>query len=421
MHKNIAELAIIAIASLLVFSSCKKADDDSSDSAYLEDEVENVDVRGREEGRDKILPGGFTVLVKPPVESGNFATSEDRAMFNAIPVDMRKRCSKKDRLSRLKNNGGNEQCEEAVVKSLYWLNKTQNSDGSWGDQYKVAMTGFALLAYLAHCETPDSEEFGNAVRSGIVFLVDVCMKNDGKMASSFGGAWSYEHGIATYALAESATFCGSLGIKIPNIKEATKMAGDFILDHQHAGSWDYAYAGKRVDNSIALWQIQALKACRYTGLWKDTDFGSVIQKALECIKKSQADDGGIGYAGARGSSMTGGGALAYQIWGQGQNNVVEKATKYIIEKDNIFEWGTEHADLYRHYYNAQAMINRGGEEWNTYNKIFRDEILKNQNLEGSYKPCVVNGSGHLRSDIVHYRTCLATLMLEVYYRFTAVK
>ena len=45
------------------------------------------------------------------------------------------------------------------------------------------MTGLALLAYFGHCETPVSEEFGDSCMKGIVYLVNLGMKNDGKLAS----------------------------------------------------------------------------------------------------------------------------------------------------------------------------------------------------------------------------------------------
>ena len=35
-------------------------------------------------------------------------------------------------MKRITENGGTPQCEEAVVKSLKWLQKQQNRDGSWG-------------------------------------------------------------------------------------------------------------------------------------------------------------------------------------------------------------------------------------------------------------------------------------------------
>ena len=54
-----------------------------------------------------------------------------------------KRCDLNDRMTRITDNGGTPKCEEAVVKSLKWLPKQQNRDGSWGDgpqHYKCAMT-----------------------------------------------------------------------------------------------------------------------------------------------------------------------------------------------------------------------------------------------------------------------------------------
>ncbi|MGB0991414.1 MAG: hypothetical protein ACPG32_02985 [Akkermansiaceae bacterium] len=354
--------------------------------------------------------------------------------FGNIPATMRDRCSKDDRLNRLAKNGGNEKCEEAVVKALRWLKKTQNADGSWCSSKKEAMTGFAILAFLGHCETPNSEEFGDAVTKGIVFLVNAAMKNDGKLAGDVKDKhWCYDHSIATYALGESATFCIKLGINIPKLNDATKLAGDWILEHQHSsGSWDYGYdmSGTRGgDTSIALWHIQALKACKHTGLWPEKAFKGCIRDALDYLKSKQNSNGGVGYgstapSGDNGYTMTGGGMLAYQMWGKGHDSVVRKGARY-IRKNTKFDYNTEDSDLYRHYYHAQAMINRGGADWEFYNGLFRDQILNNQNADGTWKN--VGGGAKVKAVApsyqggsqmaVHYRTCLATFMLEVYYRF----
>ena len=90
--------------------------------------------------------------------------------FYDIPASIKKRCSMADRLSRLNAHGGTEKCEEAVVNGLRFLKKTQNKDGSWCDQRQVGMTGLALLAYLGHCETTMSEEFGETVFAAITYL-----------------------------------------------------------------------------------------------------------------------------------------------------------------------------------------------------------------------------------------------------------
>ena len=342
--------------------------------------------------------------------------------FTSIPATMRERCSKEDRLQRLANNGANppEQYEEAVMKSLRWIKSKQKPDGSWEKKYPVAMTGFSVLAYLGHCETPNSEEFGDSVTRGILYLIDKGMKNDGRLCSGAptGHAWVYEHGIATYALAEAYTFCNKLGINIPNLDTVTKQAGDVIMEGQaKSGGWVYEFdAGSSDgDNSVGFWQIQALKACKHTGLWEEDAFKDTIKKALGYLKNVQGSNGGIGYRSNPSvrPALTGGGVLAYQMWDKSSDSVVRDGIKY-IRKNTEFDWEDESSNLYYHYYNAQAMINRGGDDWDDYNALFRDKLLAAQNEDGSWWR---GEKVHHGANGPHMATCLATFMLEVYYRF----
>jgi len=346
--------------------------------------------------------------------------------FGNIPTAMKKRCSKADRLQRLTAGGGTEACEDAVVASLRWLKNTQNKDGSWTGQQPVAMTGLALLAYLGHCETAQSEEFGETVLAAITYLVDKAMKNNGKMAKDFkANSWCYEHGIAVYALAEAYTLCvKSFGENINQLEEAVMASGQFLINSQHAsGGWAYAYAeeGGHVDTSIVGWQLQALKACKFTGL----DFKNLrtcAKRGVEYIESMQAASGAIGYSSPNGlhgdgTTLAAVGALCCQIWESSSNQVARKAVRF-MDKEMKFDWNTADSDIYGHYYAAQCMINHGGKEWERYNTLFRDQVLNNQNPDGSYKPVSaghgLKGNGGFTE---HYRTCLATLMLETYYRF----
>jgi len=352
--------------------------------------------------------------------------------FIGLPPIVKKRCSKDDRLERLQENGGSEKCEDAVVNGLDWLQKTQAKDGSWGNGNKSAMTGFALLAYLGHCETPLSEKYGDTVLRGITYLVNLGMKNNGKLIAKGGEKnkhWPYEHAIATYALGESTTFCKQLKITVPGLPEVTQKAGQYIINNQHqSGGWDYGYSENSQrggDLSVTGWHIQALKACHHTGL----DFRNMrrcIQKALAYTEARQGADGGFGYTG-KGSAgklgyntLTGVGVLSFQIWDKSSSKAVRKGAKY-IEKFTKLDYNNEFCDLYGHYYESQAMMNRGGTQWQKYNSIFRDQILDNQNADGSWKK---PGGGKKPRAVAaqfigdtHYRTCLCILMLEVYYRF----
>ena len=122
--------------------------------------------------------------------------------------------------------------------------------------------------------------------------------------------------------------------------------------------------------------------------------------------------------------MTGAGVLAFQMWGKGSRKEVRSGAKYILREAKLDYNGAE-SDLYAHYYHSQAMMQRGGEQWRTYNEMFRDQILLNQKEDGSWKKPGGNGGTKAVGALfakdtpegIHYRTCLCTLMLEVYYRY----
>lgn len=350
--------------------------------------------------------------------SGGIGEGIGGPRFEGIRRPYAARCSAADRMARLLSEGGTEQCEDAVVKSLDWLQATQKPDGSWTNDHPVAMTGLALLAYLGHCETPQSQKYGETVLKGITYLIDIGMKNDGRLSNKDATSiqWVYDHGIATYALAEAYTFCNQLKINIPNLDTVTKQAGDMIMQGQNDdGAWLYKFAsGSGGDNSVGFWQIQAMKACKHTALWPASKFTKPSREALVWLDKVQGSDGAIGYRNNPGQSpgLTGGGVLAFQMWDRGSSSEAKNGVKYVAENSE-FEWGQESSNLYYHYYNAQAMINHGGKEWQDYNLRFRDSLLKAQNPDGSWTQ---GGIKHGPVN-VHMATCLSTLMLEVYYRF----
>ena len=336
---------------------------------------------------------------------------------------MRKRCSPEDRLQRLKENGGNEKCEEAVVKALRYFKETQAGDGSWGGSTKVAYTALVLLAYLGHCETPLSVEFGVTVTGAITFLVDNCQKNKGRMASNLQDKhWCYSHAIAAYAIAEAYTFCSQLSINLPNLKESVQSSVQWIIDNQNqSGGWEYSYdeAGDRGgDMSITAWQMQALKAGKHTGL-EFRNMTRCIRDALKYCETCQAADGGFGYVGTTAlgdghSTLVGAGTLCFQQHKGAANSNARKGMKY-IDKKSQFDYNAGPCNLYEHYYSSQAAINNGGKSWAQYNQMFRDQLLNAQNNDGSW-PAPPQPGPAARNDPV-YVTALATLMLEVYYRF----
>jgi len=341
-------------------------------------------------------------------------------IFVPLHPDLSKRCSKDDRAARLRENGGTPACEDAVVKGLRWLKTQQKSDGSWGDSNKPAMTGLALLAYFGHCETVKSVEFGESAARGIVYLIDLGMKNDGRMGSDLNGQpFCYEHAIATYALAEAATLCKDT--KWPYLKDlyaVTHRAGQFIIDNQHKnGGWSYQYAtyGGHTDLSVVGWQVQALRACSHMTNVKFAGMDGSISRALNYVNSLQGPSGSYGYErapnGAGYQPLTGVGMLCNQMWDKGKSPHVTNAAKCVLA-NTTFDFKTG-ANLYAAYYESQAMMQRGGAEWAKYNKLIREQLLGNQQADGSWK--VPPGASHVNNTV--FSTALCTMMLEVYYRF----
>ena len=374
-----------------------------------------------------------------------FGTGTGDGDGGGIPGIISKRCDLNDRMKRITENGGTPQCEEAVVKSLKWLQKQQNKDGSWGgtpQNYKCAMTGLALLSYLAHCETPLSEDFGETVLKGISFLVDLGMKNPVISEQPALKEICYDHAVATYALCEAYTFCKQMDIpSIANLEKVVIKAVDKILDNQNVdGGWAYNYntqPGAHTDLSVTGWNVQALKAAEHGGIRPTKgEIRTALRKAASYCRKCGKPDGLFTYmqegredATAR-PSLVGVGVLSLQMTGNGSDSAARKGLDWIKNNVKTLQWGqgsgTENvkSNLYMHYYCVQAAMNRGGDVWKAYNRAFRDSTLGAQASDGSFMPNGFGGPGgvvqtsqnrHANDRI--YRQCLATLMLEVYYRF----
>ena len=139
----------------------------------------------------------------------------------------------------------------------------------------------------------------------------------------------------------------------------------------------------------------------------------MARKALDFLEKVQGENGAVGYRNSpeKSPGLTGGAVLAFQMWDKGSSRPARKGIKYVSENSD-FKWGTSNANLYYHYYNAQAMINAGGKTWDDYRNKFQQELLNAQQSDGSWKQKM--GHGPVND---HMATCLATFMLEVYYRF----
>src|SRR3954453_16972546 len=97
-----------------------------------------------------------------------------------------------------------EATKKATAKALAWLARQQNTDGSYSDGgyvHNTAITGFAMLAFMAQGHLPNQGLYGPEVAKAARFLMASQRKEDGYLVGARGGNM-YCHGMATLALAE---------------------------------------------------------------------------------------------------------------------------------------------------------------------------------------------------------------------------
>ena len=306
--------------------------------------------------------------------------------------------------------------EPAVNKALEWLKNHQQADGSWGPN-KPAMTGLALLTFLAHGETLASEKYGATVEKAIRFLITQQTPEGRFCAIDQPGA--YAHAIATYAISESYALS-----RIPSLKPVMEKAVQVILDgQQENGGWDYNYKkSARRDTSVAGWQIQALKAALTAGA-ENPELKEAFDKAIRDLKQAQETESGRFFYTDKSShktdGMTGIAVLCLQLTGHGDSREARQAMQILGSAE--CNWDKPPAwPLYTWYYITQAQFHQGGKHWNRWNSQFAREYVKHQNEDGSWTspgPRSGDESGKEVNLGPVYSTTLAALTLQVYYRF----
>ena len=306
---------------------------------------------------------------------------------------------------------GSDLTEKAVLKSLRWLKANQTSEGYWPGQDTTAMTGLALLAYLAHGEVPVSKEFGSTVESALKYLLGH-QDSRGYFSQNV-----YAHAIATYAVAEAFTMT-----RIVNLKTPLENGVRLIIDGQQTnGSFDYNYKkGDRFDTSVTGWQIQALKAALIAGVNLPGLEESLSRSARFLQTEAFARDGsgfvydgkpGIPATGGGKPSMTGVGVLCLQMLGKPNAPQVLAGLKTLQNAE--LEWpATGKAGVYAGYYINQAKFHGNDKTaWNRWNNLMKKQLLTRQKPDGHWEQGDYDNGSHV------YTTTLSTLMLEVYYRY----
>lgn len=311
-----------------------------------------------------------------------------------------------------------EKTETVIRGALKWLASRQNGNGSWsasdGGRYEVAMTGYALMAFLAAGQLPDEGEFGKNVTLGLNYLLSMT-KSDGliQASGSSGNEIMYSHGIATIALAE---LYGQT--KDPRIKNKLEAAVKLIVRCQNGeGGWRYQPRALDADMSVTVLQVVAVRAAKNAGLEVPQ---ATIDRAVKYVLSCYDDDsGGFTYQpGNRspGFARTSAAIYSLQVCGRYDDPHVRKGADYIIRTvrrdSHPREWFT-----YGQFYAAPAMYMIGGDTWAQWYKQIQTKLLSRVKQEHDVCSWNVPEWDNRREGGALYQTAVYTMILAMPYHY----
>lgn len=352
-----------------------------------------------------------------------------------------------ERRKLLKRHGGNEKTESSVERALAYLASIQNPNGSWGspDSFKTgdtaALSSLALLAFFSHGENFQSAKYGDTIRRGCDFLIELSNTPSIELAGK-----GFGHAILTYSLAEGFAVTGSL-----SLRHALEKRIKYILSHQNSfGSFAINYdnspqaplSAEQMENplykeivpgepncdlSLLGWHIQAIVAAKNAGIQME-NLDKTLALTLEALVKiHQADKGGFSQGinmkrFPADDNMTPVGLLSMYLLNAGNSSPARRAER-LLEKIPLPLWKQSSSfPLYRWYYQTQALFQaeKGrGKRWKIWNENLKKELLKGQTAEGSWPMPGGDNSFRIKNknDLAIYSTSLCALMLQVYYRY----
>ena len=281
-----------------------------------------------------------------------------------------------------------QETRRAIDEAIDWLARKQaETSGAWysapPDVYRMSISSLAGLALLAHGDTPDSGRYAASVRRAVEWV----LKNQLPEGSAFPGLFHdrelplkeddrpmHGHGFALLFLGEAYG-----NTRDPALRERMHKAisaGSKLCTRSMSpdGGWFYHPDSNRDEGSVTVTQIQALRSAHNAGISVDA---KTIERAVDYIRRSQMEDGGIRYTrlwGKTSSALTAAGVTCLHGAGEYNSRTVDRCYEYLRQNLRIEQ--KEPFFFYTHLYAAQAMYQRGGPEWASYYPRIRRLLLQ---------------------------------------------
>jgi len=310
--------------------------------------------------------------------------------------------------------------DAAISRGLDFLATQQNPDGSFGPKQKPAITGLALMSFLAAGQTADVGRHGAIIRAAIDYLVSSAGR-DGSFNPDHDDKPMYAQGIATLALSQAygveenedyrRKIAGVLSRSVPLILKAqsVKKAAQF------EGGWRYTANAADSDLSFSGWNALALRGCQEAGLRVPADAvrraGEFVLKCFDSKSKGFAfQPGGKASAGATAVAV-----LCLHVLDDPSTNFARRRETDLgaafLESNRVTE---KTPNLYYvTYYTTQAAWQLGGAAWSRIAYPDLARLLKVQQTDGGW-PASDEGPGRA------YTTSMALLSLTVSYHLLPI-
>jgi hypothetical protein len=337
-----------------------------------------------------------------------------------------------DRSRLAGRQGATAATEKAVSAALKWLADNQEPDGRWdadrhgagkellvggrdrqgtGIQADTAMTGLALLAFLAAGHTHREGPYQENVRRGLDYLLSIQAADGNLSGSADTFAAMYCHAMAACAMSEAYGMTGDQRLQRP----VRRAIGYTIAAQDPAGGGFRYRPGDPGDTSQCGWQLMALKSADLAGITMPRETRNGLIRFLRSV--SAGEHGGL--ASYRPNEpvtrpMTAEALVCWQFLGMPREHPAgNEAGDYLLGELP----GRGEANLYYWYYATLGMYQLQGAYWARWNDALQTTLVDSQRtsgpLAGSWDPVTLwDGYGGRV-----YSTALSALCLEVYYRF----
>lgn len=317
--------------------------------------------------------------------------------------------------------GGSKETEAAVNRSLSYLAGNQQSDGRWtrystersprrkrADSHDVALTALTALSFLASDHTPNKPgPHQQTIRRALDFLEQSqTLEGDGRSGGSM-----YDQALSTIALAEAALMTGD-----ERYRQAALRGAKFIVRCQslHGGGWRY-YPLQAGDMSVTGWQIMALHSASALGFEIPPANLAALRRFLDSVSDPQHRILASYLPGQPPTpTMTAQAVFSRLLLGQKlTDEQIRIASTFVTQTMP----GEGEKDFYHFYCVSLMLMQVQNESWQKWNSAMRPYLLKLQRSSdqglGSWdldKKWSTEGGRA-------YTTALATLTLQVYYRY----